>query len=284
MDLPYKTILVLCVVIYGLLRLLRIGRRPADIPPGPPTIPILGNIHLMPAKDAHKQFQKWSQDYGPVFSLMLGTKTWVVVSSDTANKDLLDKRSAIYSDRLDMYIGQTLCSGGLRPLMMRYGPAWRRVRKMMHSLLNINVAKSYVPYQVLENKQMLYEILENPDEFLNHIRRYSNSLTTTMTYGWRTPTHDDPQLVQLFDGFNEFSIINSTATAALVDFFPLLRSLPDFILSTQAKAKQLHREEMKLYLSHWLRAKKSVKDGTSRPCFCVDLAKIQEAEDVSDAQ
>lgn len=155
---------------------------------------------------------------------------------------------------------------------------------MMHSLLNINVAKSYVHYQVLENKQMLHEILETPDQFLNHIRRYSNSLTTTMTYGWRTPTHDDPQLVQLFDGFNEFAVINNTATAALVDFFPVLRSLPDFILPTQAKAKQLHREEKKLYLSHWLRAKNSVKDGTSKPCFCVDLAKIQEAEDVSDAQ
>ena len=105
MDVPYKTILVLCVVVYGVFRMSQIGRRPKDIPPGPPTIPLLGNIHLMPARDAHKQFQKWSQEYGPVYSLMLGTKTWIVISSDTANKELLDKRSAIYSDRLDMYIG-----------------------------------------------------------------------------------------------------------------------------------------------------------------------------------
>lgn len=72
----------------------------------------------MPHRDAHKQFQKWAEEYGPIYSLILGTKTMIVLSSDTAVKELLDKRSGIYSDRPDMYIGQTLCSGGMRPLMM----------------------------------------------------------------------------------------------------------------------------------------------------------------------
>jgi hypothetical protein len=36
---------------------------------------------------------------------------------------------------------------------------------------------------MLENKQMLYDILTAPDDFLYHIRRYSNSLTTMMTFG-----------------------------------------------------------------------------------------------------
>ena len=49
---------------------------------------------------------------------MLGSKTMIVLSSDQAIKDLLDKRSAIYSDRMDLYIGQTLVSRGLRILMM----------------------------------------------------------------------------------------------------------------------------------------------------------------------
>jgi hypothetical protein len=53
-----------------------------------------------------------------VFSLVLGTQVLIVLSSDVVIKELLDKRSAIYSDRLDMYIGQTLCSGGYRFLML----------------------------------------------------------------------------------------------------------------------------------------------------------------------
>lgn len=72
----------------------------------------------MPSKDAHLQFEKWAREYGPIYSLMLGTKCLVVISSAEAVKELLDRRSGIYSHRQDMYIGQTLCSGGLRVLMM----------------------------------------------------------------------------------------------------------------------------------------------------------------------
>jgi hypothetical protein len=45
-------------------KVLNIGRRPADIPPGPPTIPILGNLHQMPIDKPHLQLQKWAQEYG----------------------------------------------------------------------------------------------------------------------------------------------------------------------------------------------------------------------------
>jgi hypothetical protein len=47
----------------------------------------------MPARDAHLQFEKWARQYGTVSSLILGSKTLVVSSSDKAVKDLLDKRS-----------------------------------------------------------------------------------------------------------------------------------------------------------------------------------------------
>lgn len=95
----------------------------------------------MPTKDAHLQFAKWAEEYGSrtntvreqqmrrhvigltpgagdVYSLMLGSKTLIVLSSDVAVKELLDRRSGTCSDRQEMYIGQELCSGGLRMLMM----------------------------------------------------------------------------------------------------------------------------------------------------------------------
>jgi hypothetical protein len=54
----------------------------------------------------------------PIYSLVLGTKTMIVLSSDTIVKDLLDKRSNIYSDRPDMFIGQKIASGDLRLVVM----------------------------------------------------------------------------------------------------------------------------------------------------------------------
>lgn len=72
----------------------------------------------MPTQDAHLQFEKWAREYGPIYSLMLGTQCMIVLSSDMAVKELLDRRSGIYSSRQEMYIGQKLCSGNLRMLMM----------------------------------------------------------------------------------------------------------------------------------------------------------------------
>ncbi|UZP43300.1 hypothetical protein NXS19_011116 [Fusarium pseudograminearum] len=267
-----------------LVRLLFTGRRPKGYPPGPPTIPVLGNIHLMPKRDAHLQFRRWADEYGPVYSLILGTKSFIVLSSAQAVKDLLDKKSALYSDRQEMYVGQVLGSGGLRLLMMGYGQTWRSFRKLVHSLLNVTAAKSYVPYQDLENKQMLYELVTQPDQFLQSIRRYSNALTTTMVFGWRSPVYQDPKLMQLFDGFADFAEINQTGIAALLDSFPILRRLPDFLLPVQKKAKELHKKEKDLYLSHWLKAKQDIANGTIKPCFCVGLAEAQEKNKFDDDQ
>lgn len=102
----------------GLWQVSKIGSRPKDFPPGPPTLPIIGNLHQIPSEKRHVQFEKWAREYGPVFSLMLGTKVMIVLNSDVAIKDLVDKRGAIYSSRPEAYIAQNILSGGLRVLFM----------------------------------------------------------------------------------------------------------------------------------------------------------------------
>jgi cytochrome P450 len=238
----------------------------------------------MPTRDAHLQFEKWAREYGPVYSLILGTKTLIILSSDKAVKDLLDKKSNMYSHRQEMYIGQTLCSGDLRILMMGYDARWRMCRKLVHTHLNISAAKSYVPYQMLENKQMLHDMITKPERCMYNIRRYTNSLTTTMVFGWRSSAYEDEKMMQLFDGFSQFAQLNQTGLAVLVDFFPCLRWLPDFLLPVRAKAKELHRKEKGLYLGHWLKAKEETKAGTIMRCFSEDLIGAQKTEGFSDDQ
>lgn len=113
----YNTGVILLVLII-LWRLSQIGRRPRNYPPGPPTLPIIGNLHQIPNEKMHLQFERWAREYGPVYSLMLGTKVMIVLSSDVAIKDLIDKRGAIYSSRPEAYMAQEILSGGLRVLFM----------------------------------------------------------------------------------------------------------------------------------------------------------------------
>lgn len=111
---------ITALVLYLFQKLFKIGRRPSDYPPGPPTLPLIGNLHQIPRQNRHLQFEKWARQYGPIYSLMLGTKVMIVLNSDLAIKDLVDKRGAIYSSRPEAYIAQDILSGGLRVLFMVY--------------------------------------------------------------------------------------------------------------------------------------------------------------------
>ena len=117
-KMPYAGFLCAAVFALILWRISKIGRRPKGYPPGPPTLPILGNLHQMPTTQPWLQFEKWAKEYGPIFSLMLGTKVWIVLTQDQAVQDLLVKRGSIYSSRPSMYLMQDIGSGGLRPLWM----------------------------------------------------------------------------------------------------------------------------------------------------------------------
>ncbi|KAI1487972.1 cytochrome P450 [Biscogniauxia mediterranea] len=258
-----------------------VGHRPKGYPPGPPTLPLIGNLHLMPKEKVHLQLQKWAEEYGPIYSLILGTKVMIVLSSDKTISDLLDKRSNIYSSRPEMYL-TSMIGGNSRMLLMEYGELWRKLRSVVHNSLNVKAARTYVPYQDLENKAMLLGFLETPSQFIDHIRRYTNSLTTQMVFGFRTTSIDDPKLKQLYHGFEKFGEVAVSTTASLVDLFPILRQLPDALLPSRRYVKELHRKESKLYVGHYLDTKKKLREGTAKPCFCVDIVRAQEKDGLSD--
>lgn len=205
----------------------------------------------------------------------------IVLNTDVAIKDLLDKRSNIYSSRPEMYIS-SLASGGLRMLLMPYGDTWRRVRKLFHGLLHLKASNSYVPYQDLESTSMMIALLDEPDKVLHHIRRYTNSLTTQIVYGFRTPKIDDPKLLRLYHVIEEWSSITGAGAAAVLDVFPIFRSLPPFIRPLYRHALDLQERTFDLYKGHWLEAKKKVQNGTAKPCFCVGIANAQESQKFDD--
>lgn len=165
-----------------------IGRREKHLPPGPPTLPILGNIHQIPKKGAHFQFTEWAKQYGGIYTLKLGTGTAAVMTDRRLIKQLVDKKSALYSERPKSYVAK-LISGGDHILLMDYGQQWRSTRKILHSSLTEKVVdEHHLPLQEAEARQMIRDYLLKPEDHMLHPKRFSNSVTMSIVWGIRTPT------------------------------------------------------------------------------------------------
>ncbi|KAJ3001506.1 hypothetical protein NUW54_g6379 [Trametes sanguinea] len=74
--------------------------RPRTLPPGPPGLPIIGNLLDVPTKQLAAGYRKLSDDYGDLVYLDAFGQPILVLGSHATAVDLLEKWSALYSDRL----------------------------------------------------------------------------------------------------------------------------------------------------------------------------------------
>ncbi|KAJ9144501.1 putative Cytochrome P450 oxidoreductase [Pleurostoma richardsiae] len=283
MALPVSPAALAVVITIGFIiyQLLQVGRRPKGLPPGPPTLPIVGNLHQLPKEDVHVKFREWADQYGEIYSVMLGNQRMVVLNSPQVVKDLIDQRSNNYSSRPDMYVGQTLISGGYRLVLMQYDDGWRLARKMIHNLLNIKTAVEYIPYQELELRNMLADMVKKPNAYHDHVRRYSTSLITSIAFGWRSLAFNDPDVKAIYEGFEEFAVA-SNVSASMLDYFPILRLMPDWMNPSKRRGKALHQAELKLYKSYMNRVRERNEKGIKSKNFCDTMFKLQEKHGFSD--
>lgn len=87
--------LVTCVLVYVGRRC----RRQADLPPGPPCLPLLGNLLWMVTGDQLTTFRELRKRYGDVFSLMVGHRTVIVLNGYDTLREAFIKNGDVFSDR-----------------------------------------------------------------------------------------------------------------------------------------------------------------------------------------
>lgn len=71
----------------------------SDDLPGPRGLPILGNVLQNPLDREWLQYTAWGKQFGNIFKLNLFRQNVIIINSRKVAVDLLEKRSAIYSDR-----------------------------------------------------------------------------------------------------------------------------------------------------------------------------------------
>ena len=112
--------------------------RDRNIPPGPPRLPLIGNLHQAPPEGALPwlTYAKWAEQYGPIFSVQFGGSTFIMLSDETMVHELLDKRGNKYSDRPRLVQAGENLTKGRHILLRSYDEDFRRHQKMEAPVLS----------------------------------------------------------------------------------------------------------------------------------------------------
>ncbi|XVF17590.1 hypothetical protein REPUB_Repub10bG0136700 [Reevesia pubescens] len=102
-----------------------------NLPPSPPShpIPIIGHLHSL-KPPLHRPFFKLSQKLGPVFSLRLGSRLAVVVSSPSLVEECFTKNDIVLANRPNLLMGKILGYNNTTVISAPYGDHWRNLRRI----------------------------------------------------------------------------------------------------------------------------------------------------------
>ncbi|KAL4792487.1 cytochrome P450 [Aspergillus venezuelensis] len=149
---PTVVALIATVFLTVLVRVSKIGSRGPSYPTGPPMVPLLGNVHLLPKSDFTAIFPQWVAKYGKVFSLKICPATMVVLCDRKAIHKILVEKGSLTSDRPPNY------------------------REM---------DEKHMKTQAAEGAVLMMSFLQDPEAFQNEIRRYAISVINSITWGYR---------------------------------------------------------------------------------------------------
>ncbi|KAJ9550146.1 hypothetical protein OSB04_014191 [Centaurea solstitialis] len=87
--------------IFFLLLVIKLAKPTSSkkLPPGPPGLPIIGNLHQLGRKP-HISTAKFAREYGPLISFRLGKQILVVASSPEAAREILRTQDHLLSSRV----------------------------------------------------------------------------------------------------------------------------------------------------------------------------------------
>ncbi|KAH9990898.1 cytochrome P450 [Xylariaceae sp. FL0662B] len=271
----------------------RFQARPASYPPGPPAIPVLGNLHQIPLAKSFLKFAEWNRTYGShgLVGLHIGPSAKAVVLNNwKVVRDLLDQRGAVYSSRPYVPIVEYVVPppGDIHLVFMPYGPKWRKTRKTFTDFLKDSEVEKLRPIQDAESSQLMYDLLRTPKKHYDHVSRCFGAVILASVFGTRGKEYSDTgKIKRFFEVQGEWAHLLEMGSMPPFDVFPFLRYIPDALTPWRGwrkRAESLKQQQSGLYHELFVEAKERIERGRSQDCFVAQLLRTREDDGYTDVE
>ncbi|KIP07601.1 hypothetical protein PHLGIDRAFT_70797 [Phlebiopsis gigantea 11061_1 CR5-6] len=244
-------------------------RRSLPFPPGPPGRPLIGNMLDFDPTSAWAKFTEWKDTHGDLVGLnVLGNKM-LVLNSQKAMDDLLDKRSHVYCHR-PAWVGAGELMGFDRSMiLMEYGAEWRASRKLEHIALGPAAMRQYEPMQEKFAATLAKDILESPDHFYDLTRLCTARIVLALTYGLSASILDEKYIAH---AEKTLGVLAEAVFPGefLCDLLPFLKHLPRWVPFQRRAARG--REMLETHVNvPYERVKAEIAAGVAGPSLAHEL-------------
>jgi hypothetical protein len=174
----------------------------------------------------------------------------IVLGSDKAVRDLLERRGSIYSSRPSMFLVGDCIFGGFQTAILPYGQRWRLHHKIQSTFTNIHASQAYRTLQDLESRQLLQDLVQSND-FSRAFRRYSSSLLFGLAYGKRIVRGNEPEMRELGEISQIMEkVLYEAGRSSIPESFQKLNSLPSFLAPWKRSGQLLFDQQSRILGMH----------------------------------
>ncbi|KIK54949.1 hypothetical protein GYMLUDRAFT_48339 [Collybiopsis luxurians FD-317 M1] len=190
------------------------------LPPGPTSIPLIGNLLIVPQKRLHLKYTEWAKTYSDVFRLKVMNNTIIVINTPTLVHKVFDLKSVSSSNRPKSIIAGMIAPNNVHMATGRYAnDTWKSSRKEAAYALSPESVKTRSAYQYAEVTQLMNDLLHSPELRFDHLRRY----TLSFSLG---PTLQSPDIADFMNVHPRYVEALEMGTLPPVDLFPFLALVP----------------------------------------------------------
>ncbi|KAL2343592.1 hypothetical protein Fmac_004877 [Flemingia macrophylla] len=128
---PLLYYFLLCVVLTVTLKSVLGRRNPKNLPPCPPSLPFIGNLHQLKSPLLHRSLHSLAQKYGQIFSMWFGSRFVVVISSPAMVQECFTKYDTVLANRPRFLTGKYLFYNYTSMGSAAYGDHFRNLRRII---------------------------------------------------------------------------------------------------------------------------------------------------------